>query len=184
MSNYNVIRAASLALRSALWAEFERDGEIKRILGDEGKIDFKSPAEIDKSGRLSLWLYHLTENDFVSNQQMVRGEGSERFRPPLALNLYYLITPFAGANKPEDLNLLLLGKTMQVLNDNATFVLDSLEDEISEEFHIILNQGCLEELTRVWDSLKEPYRLSVCYQAKTVRIDSRLTLRSEPVRSR
>jgi len=51
-------------------------------------------------------------------------------------------------------------------------VLDDATQDVTEELRIIFNQATLDELSRIWNTLREPYRLSVCYQVKTVRIDS------------
>ena len=111
----------------------------------------------------------------------MRTGSAETQRPSLALNLHYLVTPFATSGPG---NLLLLGKTMQVLNDKSMLQLSDSQQGIAEELRIIFNQGTLEELSRVWSALREPYRLSVCYQIKTVRIDSQDISRSAPVGSR
>lgn len=92
---------------------------------------------------------------------------------PLPLNLYYLVTPFASQRESD---LLLLGKTMEVLYDNAILVVrDSVTLE-EHELRVILCRMTLEELTRVWEALREPYRLSVCYQIRVTRIESRREL--------
>ena len=41
-----------------------------------------------------------------------------------------------------------------------------------ESFRLSLEPHSLEELTRVWDALKEPYQLSVSYHVQVVEIDS------------
>ena len=101
--------------------------------------------------------------------------GHERRKfPPLALNLFYLVTPFAPQGEPESEHLL-LGATMQVLYDNSILFLrdETPGEEIAEEVRVILSRLSLEELTRIWEALREPYRLSVCYEVRVTRIDSR-----------
>ncbi len=68
---------------------------------------------------------------------------------------------------------MLLGKTMQILYDNATIFLEDAASNIFEELRVIFCRLTLEELTRIWESLREPYRLSVCYLIRVTRIDSR-----------
>jgi hypothetical protein len=82
------------------------------------------------------------------------------------------VTPFAPAGQPESEHML-LGKTMEVLYDNATVVLSGRPGEqIAEELRIVFCRLSLEELTRIWESLREPYRLSVCYLVRITHIDS------------
>jgi len=176
VSSYAVVAAVSEALRRILWEEFEKDGVIQPIVGSELAIVFRNPTETarDSANRLSLWLHHITENEFLKNQPMERGPTYDTLRfPPLALNFSYLVTPFAPSGEADHL---LLGKTMQVLYDNAVILLRDETSDIGEELRIIFNRLSLEELTRIWEALREPYRLSLCYQVRVTRIDSqRLT---------
>jgi hypothetical protein len=87
----------------------------------------------------------------------------------LALNLYYLLTPFSQTSEND---LLLLGKSLQVMYDNAVAYVRSVEDDVAEELRIILCRLSLDEITRIWEALQEPYRLSVCYQVRVVRVAS------------
>jgi hypothetical protein len=151
------------------------------------EIVFTNPKETRRSSsqKLSLWLYRVTEDEFLKNQPMERagvnrinGADSDRTRTdrvaPLALNLFYLLTPMASLSNPTevDSDLSVLGQVMHALYDNAIIQLRSPAENVAEELRIILCRLTLEELTRVWEALQEPYRLSVCYQVRVVRIDS------------
>jgi len=167
-----VIAAVSEALRRVLWEAFEADVVIRPIVGSEAAIVFRNPTETirDSANRLSVWLYQITENEFVKNQPPVRANGPENIQnPPLALNLFYLVTPFAPSGEADHL---LLGKTMQVMYDNAILFLSDPVSSIHEELRIIFCRLSLEELTRIWEALKEPYRLSICYQVRVTRVES------------
>lgn len=187
MSDYLVLDAVSKALRQILWDEINADGTVRPIVGSEAAIVFSNPTETarDSSNRLSLWLYQITENEHVKNQPMLKAAvqppppppGGRAPRqttqfPPMALNLYFLVTPFAQSDESDHL---LLGKTMQVLYDNAIVFLQDTASNIFEELRVIFCRLSLEELTRIWESLREPYRLSVCYLVRVTRIDSRRT---------
>jgi hypothetical protein len=169
-----VLAAASEALRRILWESFDADPVIRPIVGSESAIVFTNPTQTarDSANRLSLWMYQITENEFLKNQPGQRADNGHNSMPetPLALNLYYLITPFAPSGEADHL---LLGLTMQTLYDNAIVHLRRPADNIAEELRIIFCRLSLEELTRIWEALREPYRLSVCYQVRVMRIDSR-----------
>lgn len=185
MSDYLVLDAVSKALRRILWDAFDADGVIRPIVGSEAAIVFSNPTETarDSGNRLSLWLYQITENEHVKNQPMLKARvqpvvpagmpprETSQF-PPMALNLFFLVTPFAPSGEADHL---LLGKTMQVLYDNANIFLEDVASEVFEELRVIFCRLSLEELTRIWESLREPYRLSVCYLIRVTRIDSRRT---------
>lgn len=183
MSNYAVIAAVSRALQQILWEAFESDPVIRTIINSDQEIIFRNPTETarDSANRLSLWLHQVNENEFVKNRPMLRANnngqngGKQQLKfPPLALNLFYLVTPFAPQGDPESEHLL-LGATMQALYDNSiVFLQDRTQGaEIGEEIRIILSRLSLEELTRIWEALREPYRLSVCYEVRVTQIDSR-----------
>ena len=172
MSSYEVIAAVSRAVRDILWEAYDADPQVRPIVVSKAGIVFLNPTQTarDSSNRLSLWLYQVTENEHVKNQPMQRAAApaTEQF-PPLALNLFYLVTPFAPTGEADHL---LLGKTMQALYDNAVVLLRDPVGRIAEELRVILCRLSLEELTRIWEALREPYRLSVCYQIRVTRIES------------
>jgi Pvc16 N-terminal domain len=105
----------------------------------------------------------------------VRGQ----HRPaPLALDLSYLVTPFTNSGENDQV---LMGKTMQVLHDNAcVYVRDQL-NAVVDEIRVVFCRLPLEEVTRIWEALQEPYRLSVCYLVRVIRIDSTQLDESAPV---
>ena len=52
---------------------------------------------------------------------------------------------------------------------------------MAEDLGISLFRRTLDELSRVWEALQEPYRLSVCYQVRLTRIDSTISTTGQPV---
>lgn len=172
MSTYTVVSEVSRVLRRILWEEFSTDPVISGFVSSDAEIVFINPTETarDSNNRLSLWLYQINENEFVKNQPMVAGPAADNQRfPPLALNLFYLVTPFGPSGEADHL---ILGKAMEVLYDNATVLLRDQVAGTAEELRIVFCRLTLEELTRIWEALREPYRLSICYQIRVTRIDS------------
>ncbi len=171
MSSYTVLSAVSKALRNILWDAVRQDPALVGIVPSQSAIVFLNPTETarDSANRLSIWLYQVTENEFAKNQPSVRGNGHGLVKPPLVLNLHFLMTPFGDT---AEASLLLLGEVMQVLYDNAIVVLRDANDSVFEELRITMSRLTLEELTRVWEALIEPYRLSVCYEVRVMHIDS------------
>ncbi len=179
MSSYMVVAGVSEALRQVLFEELHSDPDTRQLFLNVGDIVFKNPTETaqDTSNRLSLWLYQITENEFVKNQQPQRGNGADTLQhAPLALEFSYLITPFAnvgGSNgSSRDENHMVLGKVMQIFYDNSIILVRDQTSGISEELRIIFKRLTLEELTRIWEALRESYRLSICYRVQVSRIDS------------
>jgi hypothetical protein len=183
MSSYMVLQAVSRALRQVLWNEFNTDPVIAPIVPAETAIVFANPTETarDPANRLSLWLYQVTENEFVKNQPPITINGGGSRFPPLALDLSYLVTPFAPSGEADHL---LLGKTMQVLYDHSTMLLVDGGNDIAEELHVVLCRLGIRELAELWEALLEPYRLSVCYTVRVTRVDSSRIAAGTPVLER
>lgn len=183
MSSYRVLGQVSRRLRSLLWESFQEDAAIRQVVQDEERIVWSNPTETleDSSNRLSLWLYRIEENEYVKNQSLRRVNGNDRnvalAVPPLSLDLSYLVTPVSG-NPESDLHL--LGKTLQVFYENSILVLHDSDEGTREELKLILARINLEELTRIWEALNQPYRLSVCYKVRLTRIEAE-RLRSSAV---
>jgi hypothetical protein len=183
MSSFMVLAAVSESLRRVLWDSFRDNPVTRPIVGSDAAIVFTNPTETarDSANRLSLWLYQINENEFVKNEPPVRRNGHNQISAtPLALNLYYLVTPFTPTGESDHL---LLGAAMQALYENALMQVQRPADDIFEELQIIFCRLSLEELTRIWEALREPYRLSVCYQIRVTHIDSRRVIEKARVLS-
>jgi hypothetical protein len=139
-------------------------------------VNLQSPADevVDlKTGpQINLFLFRVTENIFLHNNDWAaEGPGTLRY-PPLALNLFYVLTPFAQAKVDEHR---VLGEAMRIFHDfpivQGADLRGTLEDT-PEQFKIDLVQLAIEDLTRIWTALAKPYRLSVGYEVRTAVIDS------------
>jgi hypothetical protein len=137
-------------------------------------ISLKSPADetADTGGKVNLFLLRVLENPFAKNQdwQPVGLDGLEY--PPLALNLLYLVTPFAQGRLDEHR---VLGEAMRVLYDHSIIkapLLKGLLENTAEQLNVDLCPFNLEELTKIWNAFNKPYRLSVAYEVRMVLIDS------------
>ncbi len=181
MSGYTIILEVSKFLRKTLWNGFKDDTTLTQHISEEGAIVLLNPADVvsDKNDRrLSFWLYQVQENPFLRNQppsRIPQQDDTLRF-PPLALNLFYLLTPSTNSTEGDQM---VLGRSMQIFYDNPILLLESSEQQGSaEELHIKMCQRDLRELSEVWEVLQQPYRLSVTYEVCVTRIDSQRTQRT------
>jgi hypothetical protein len=147
------------------------------------QIDLRSPREMRGTGQpsfgISLWLYQVVRNADLLNHPPVRPAPDRILRHALPIDLYYLVTPIAREPVDEQA---LMGRVLQVFNDHPTLRGSDLRDSLQNtqtELRLILEALSLEELTRVWHSLQEPYQLSVTYLVQLLSIQSDL----EPVQS-
>ncbi len=179
MSDFRVIEQVSLTLRTLLFEGLSGEGDVSEDFTAEANISLASPAEIlDEAGDAdipvlaSLYLYQVSPNPHVKNHPLIQtGAGEQRY-PPLALDLFYLLTPMSGS--PTD-DQVILARGLQIFEANATIsapFLDSTLQPSSPSLRLVINPVSLEELTRIWNAFNQPYHLSVCYKAQFVAIDS------------
>jgi hypothetical protein len=156
-----------------------------------------TPAEDDDttSPRINLFLFRVSENEYLKNQEIPgRGHPAAYGRPPLSLDLHYLITAYGSSSEGdggltnETLAHYLLGSAMRVLHDFPVIteametgdglpILDpSLHDEF-ERVKLTLNPLSLEDMTEIWTALTLSYRLSVAYAVSVVQIESQAARR-------
>lgn len=177
MAGYRVLRDAGESLVRVLFQELHDDPQTDGLIDDVEKISQRSPKEIiadNSSALLSVYLYRVVENPFVKNQFPISGTGDRLRKPPLTLDLNYMITPLL--KDPGDRQIV-LGKVMQVLYDRA--ILEGADlvppfDQADEPIRIILNPVPLEEITKIWQAMELDYKLSVCYVVRVTLIDSEI----------
>jgi hypothetical protein len=148
--------------------------------------------------RLNVYLYHLSENAFLSNQDIPgNGHPGAYGQPPLSLNLHYIFTALAHTETGGDADMqaqLVLGDAMRVLHDVPIIsanlmqlkspgknILDlSLLDEF-EQIKLTLQPKSLEEISKIWTALpRVNFRRSVTYEVSVVQIESQLQRTSGP----
>ncbi|HTB15636.1 MAG TPA: DUF4255 domain-containing protein [Bryobacteraceae bacterium] len=183
MSDYSVIAELGDSLVSVLYSELNADPQISGLIDSEDRISLESPADLESNNsvRLSMYLYRILENPYLKNQYPVQGTGGKLRKAPLTLDLYYLMTPLVGTPREQQI---VLGKAMRTLYDRPILESQDLEGSLAEsgeQISMILNPVSLEELTRVWQALEIPYRLSVCYIARVAILDSTVEQFQQPV---
>jgi len=128
-------------------------------------ISLVSPGEIEGKDniRLSIFLYHVEENIYLKNQEMEKIGSSVLKAPPLALDLYYMITsyPSPGIQDRTDRTReehSILGKAMQVLHDNPVLTGSVLKGSLSAYdtvLHVMVTSLSLDDMTKIWSTFKE-----------------------------
>lgn len=184
MGDYTVVADAGQSIINVLWDEIQADPQVSALISSESAISLESPADLagNNSVLVSIYLYRIVEDAYMKNQFVsVPGSGGAERKPPLMLDLYYLITPMVGAPRDQQI---VLGKIMQVLYDRANLEGPDLSGTLatgSQRLRVVLNPVSLEETTRVWQALEVPYRLSLCYLARVAMVDSHSEQFSQPV---
>jgi hypothetical protein len=177
MSDFTALLAVSQTLKSLLDGAIgaSSDPELPQV-----PTTLASPKEVRSTtttttpaAALSLWLYQVKRNPDVLNEPPRRIAPDEVLPPALPVDLFYLVTPIYSSPDGEQA---LLGKVLQTLNDHAILTGSLLAAPLdpSDELRVTLEAPTLEEITRVWEALDEPYQLSVSYHVQLVRISSAL----------
>jgi hypothetical protein len=174
MAAYTVLAEAGESLVNVLWEEIQLDPQVNSLIDNENRISLDSPFDLQNndSVKLSIYLYRITENASMKNQVPALGDGAQLRKPPLTLDLHYLVTPLVGTVTDQQI---ILGKVMQVLYDRAILQGTDLTGSLAssgQALRVILNPVPLEELTRVWQSMEMSYRLSVVYLVRVIMVDS------------
>jgi hypothetical protein len=173
MSDYTIFYDVGESLKQLLGEELSPLVELKNI-------KFDSPAHIKENASLpclSLFLFKVEENSHLKNSDMRHINPPEPNNPPIAMDLYYLITPFS---KEKDDELRISGRVVQIFHDNPVLrgrMLKKSLDGGSEKFRMGLYSLPFDELFQLWQSFKEEsFGLSLCYKVTPVEIDSQREL--------
>jgi len=174
MADYTVLSEVGESIVAVLWEEMQADPQINPLIDSADRISLESPADLEGNDtvRLSIYLYRIVEDAHSKNRPPINDGRGQLHKPPLALDLYYLVTPLLGLPREQQI---VLGKTMQVLYDRSTLEGTDLVGSLNtsgEVVRVILNPVTLEETTRVWQALEMSYRLSVCYVVRVALVQS------------
>ena len=152
-------------------------------------VTILAPDELGGDRRINLFLYKVQENPHLKNMdwQVKPGNPNQLVPPPLSLNLFYLMTAYApkegvtGDGSTGDIAAhQILGDAMRVFYENSIVPQDYLANdpaggvglkEAREQIKITLNTLDLDELSRVWSTFTQPFRLSVLYEVSVVQLD-------------
>jgi hypothetical protein len=183
MSDYTVLAEVGESLVGVLWQEIQLDPQVNGLIDNENRISLESPADLigNDAVRLSIYLYRIVEDPNTKNRFAVQGNGAQLRKPPLSLDLFYLVTPMVGLPREQQI---VLGKVMQILYDRAILEGPDLTGSLaasSEAVRVILNPATLEETARVWQALELSYRLSICYVVRVAMLDSTREQYLQPV---
>ena len=197
MSNFRAIAGVTSTLRNLLRDRLEQLVDVTM-----------APPDVTIAGitgrRVNLYLYQITENGALKNQEIPgQGHPADYGRPPLSVDLHYLVTAYGSSDTAPDADLQAqqtLGDAMRVFHEfpivteglhegdlpaNPLILDPSLVGEF-EKVKVTLQPTSLEDLSKIWTALPEAnFRRSVAYQVSVVQIESRRPRRSAlPVRER
>lgn len=177
-----------------------QEGFSEAEYDDDYFLTAKPPdkARTDDRNQINIFLYQTLPNSAWRNTDMPKKvKPGETGKPPLALNLYYLITAY-GAQDENTKGHNLLGIAMSALHDHPTIrsrdikrAIDNLVSESDKKELIKSNLKnqierisvtpitlSLEEVSKVWGTFQTAYRISAAYEVSTVLIESKAPVKA------
>ncbi len=181
MATFNAIADVSEILRRTLDAGVQTIGATCIV------HDLVASPSIGMT--LSLTLYEIAEDPSSRNRadrRIVQNNQVTVTRSPTALLLRYMVTAWTG-NIVDDQ--VLLGRAVQTLYEHAIISGPELAGTSliaqDEAIAVTMIQQSIEDRTHVWRAYDKPYRLSINYEVRVVKIEASRAPRVEPtVRSR
>jgi hypothetical protein len=158
--------------------------------GDQPPIaelnDLSDPVQTPPA-KLTVFLYEIAEDPTSRNRPPVRSippDAPTSRKPPMALLLRYLITPWGGDQETQHR---MIGRALQVFYDDAIWAGEDLSGSLAagtDALHFTLTPLTLDQKSWIWYAIQKPYRLSLNYEVRVVNLDSLDVADQQLVRSR
>lgn len=143
---------------------------IKELRGKD-KVIFKSPGEIpdDNHTKLVVFLYRLATDPWTKNQLATYKEGPDgkfiEIPPPQALNLNYVMVPYAQETETE---LVIADKLRRLFYNHPAlqgpWLGDRLKASGNHKINIVPADPPMEKIYNLWAGFSgKPYKLSLFY---------------------
>lgn len=160
-------------------------------LVDRNEVALASPGSTgtNDDARLTVYLYRVSENAHLINTGRQPVGHDQVRRPPLALDLYYLLTAHSpGGNSDETAKTreqhAVLGRALQVMREDPVLRGSDLRGSLADGSElrisrVSMNEQSMDELVSIWNTFGEtPFQPSVSYLVSPVIIE---TTEEEPV---
>jgi len=213
MSNALAIASVTAVLKDLL-DNAVIDHSLSTVVGDRVTITALPPDRIRAGGneivQLNLFLYNVAPNSGWRNVDLPsrNNDGQRLTNPPLAIDLYYLLSAYGREDFDSEI---LLGYAMQTLHEMPVLTHDAIRkalepvspvdgsslpegmkdlsaSDLAEQVEMIKitpHTISTEEISKLWSAFQASYRPSVAYHVSVVLIESKYQTRSPlPVLSR
>ncbi len=187
------------------------DHAVNSAVGGSVMVTALPPSRVavgkDEVPQLNLFLYHITPNSGWRNSCLpsTGSRGEHLANPPLALDLYYILTAYGKESFEAEI---LLGYAMQLLHENPVLGREAIRkalvstqnaptpvdprllpptmqalksSDLADQVELIKITPqfmSTEEMSKLWSAFQANYRPSVAYQASVVLIESAKQARS------
>jgi hypothetical protein len=172
MASYRAISAISKALVGLLK---ESASPVSDFSNSQFILYQASNFQTPITEGISVYLYRTCISTIRRNYPAKVAPDGRKKRPPLPVDLFYLVTPWA---QTPDMEHLLLGWTMRTLEDHAVLPSTLLNQYTPETFgldetvEIVGEQLSIQDHTNLWEVARHHVQVSVAYVARVVPIES------------
>lgn len=172
MATYHAIAATSMAVLGLLESACPRpEFEGARFELYQAK-DFNNPMDQG----VSLFLYRIATSSRRNLPSRI-GPNGEKYRPPLPLDLYYLLTAWGRTSAMQQR---LLGWCIRELGDTPVlpasllnhFMPEQETFRADESVELIFEPLSLQDISNLWEPLKQNLQASAFYVARMVALES------------
>ncbi|MEV4319022.1 DUF4255 domain-containing protein [Actinocrispum sp. NPDC049592] len=184
MGDFGVIADVSTIIVETLNQALDGLGMLEKPIA---KLDDLLDTPTTPPPTLTVFLYEIAEDPTSRNRPPVRSlppDPPTTRKPPMALLLRYLITPWGGDQVTQHR---MLGRALQALYDDAILDGGQLTGSLAgsnDSLHVTLTSLTLDQKSWVWYAIQKPYRLSLNYEVRVVNLDVESAQRVRPVQNR
>jgi len=184
MATWNAIAATSRAILGLLEDSYSNQLFGRLTFAPAHPVEFTLDKQMPDG--FTLCLYRVGINATLRNLPPRIAPDGRRYRPSLPLDLYYLITPWAGEVETQQR---MLGWAMRQLEDNVILPAGLLNKYLQESdvfrsdetVELVCDPLAPADFANLWDKLKPRMQTSVTYVARMVLIDSDLVIHDAPL---
>jgi hypothetical protein len=180
MATWNAIAATTRAILGLLEDAYPRDRFGKLAFAPFHTSDYGGDKAVPDG--FTLCLYRVAVNGTLRNLPPRTTPEGTRYRPSLPLDLFYLLTPWAGDVEKQQR---LLGWGMRQLEDHPILPSGLLNRYLKEPdvfradetVELVSDPVGLGDFTNLWDKLKPRMQTSAVYVVRSVVVDSEIEVR-------
>ena len=182
------VAGVTAVLRGMLEAWLSVQNANAALSGANAEVTAVAPDTIELSGanatpRLNLFLHQVSPNPGWHNVDLPSADtrGRRTTRPPLALDLRYLLTAYGPVELQAEV---LLGYGMQLLHEVPVLERNEIEDRLPQALRgshlgrqvelikVTPEPMSTDELSKLWSALQAHYRPTASYHVSVVLIES------------
>jgi len=183
MADYTVVGDVSTIIVETLTDAFADLQPVPPVV----ELNDRSETVQTPVPKLTVFLYDICEDPASRNRPAIRSLPPDLpsvRKPPMALLLRYLLTPWGGSQVTQHE---MLGRTLQALYQDAILDGAQLSGGLAgstDALRFTLAPLTLEQKSWVWYAIQKSYRLSLNYEVRVVNLDAVRGVPVVPVTSR